>query len=171
MDGVREVLGVIAQRLDREAKIAFLRGTADGEGVPLPLGAPPEVHEHELPSDKRQGSGRGSKHDLERSRVQPSDRLDRIVVAPPPREEAEKQLPVNICRGPNCRHRHVPPQQDRRAPQDGVHQCTVDQPGHDEQASQPMQREPALVLHEPALHIGGEAAHDRGQSWSERPQQ
>src|SRR6266480_5435899 len=70
LEGVREVLGVIAQRLDREAQIAFLRGTADAEGVPFPLGAPTELHENELPRYKRQGSGRGSKHDLERSGVQ-----------------------------------------------------------------------------------------------------
>src|SRR5256885_7979127 len=36
-----------------------------------------ELHENELPRYKRQGSGRGSKHDLERSGVQPMDRLDR----------------------------------------------------------------------------------------------
>src|SRR6266849_4243230 len=100
LEGVREVLGIIAQRLDREAKIAFLRGTADAEGVPFPFGAPTEVHENELPRYKRQGSGRGSKHDLERSRVQPIDRLHRIVVLPPPREEADKQLPVHVCCGP-----------------------------------------------------------------------
>ncbi|HEX6478178.1 MAG TPA: hypothetical protein VF043_04985 [Ktedonobacteraceae bacterium] len=129
------------------------------------------MYEHELPRDKLQGSGCGSKDDLERSGVQPIDRLHRIVVLPLPRKEAGKQLPVHICRTPDRRHRHVPPQQDRRAAQDGVHQGTVDQPGHDEEAGQPVQREPALVLHEPALHIGGEAAYDRGQSWSERPQQ
>src|SRR5947209_1052321 len=66
LEGVREVLGVIAQGLDREAKIAFLRGIADAEGVAFPLGAPTEVHENELPRDKRQGSGRGSKDDLGR---------------------------------------------------------------------------------------------------------
>src|SRR5947209_13349970 len=68
LEGVREVLGVIAQRLDREAQIAFLWGTADAEGVPFPLGAPTEVHENELPRDQLQRLGRGSKDDLERSR-------------------------------------------------------------------------------------------------------
>src|SRR6266545_6699501 len=97
LQGVAQVLGVIAQRLDREAKIMFLRGTADGEGVPFPFGAATEVHENELPRYKLQGSGRRSKHDLERSRVQPIDHLHRIVVLPSPREEAEKQLPVHVC--------------------------------------------------------------------------
>src|SRR2546421_8911441 len=120
LKGVREVLGVIAQRLDREAKIAFLRGIADAEGVAFPLGAPTEVHENELPRYKLQGSVRGSKDDLERSGVQPIDRLHPIVVLPPPREEAEKQLPVHVGGSPDRRHRNVPPQQDRRAPQDRV---------------------------------------------------
>src|SRR2546423_6876962 len=120
LEGVREVLGVIAQGLDRETKIAFLRGTADAEGVPFPLGAPTEVHENELPCYKLQGPGRRSKYDLERSRVQMIDRLHRIVVLPPPRKKADKQLPVHVCCRPDHRHCHVPPQQDRRAPQDGV---------------------------------------------------
>ena len=37
MEGVAQMLGVIAQRLDREAQIAFLRGIADGERVAFPL--------------------------------------------------------------------------------------------------------------------------------------
>ena len=64
-----EVLSVIAQRRDRETKIAFLRGTADAEGVAFPLGAPTELHENELPRYKLQGLGRGSKDDLERPGV------------------------------------------------------------------------------------------------------